>query len=38
MKLEINHRERNQKKTDYMATQQHATKNSTCQGGNPKGN
>ena len=26
MKLEINHRERNEKKTYYMATKQHATK------------
>ena len=26
MKLEINHRERNQKKTHYMETKQHATK------------
>ena len=27
MKLEINHRKRNEKKTDYMETKQHATKN-----------
>ena len=26
MKLEINHRKRNEKKTDYMETEQHATK------------
>ena len=26
MKLEINHRKRNQKKTNYMETKQHATK------------
>ena len=26
MKLEINHRKRNEKKTDYMETKQHATK------------
>ena len=25
MKLEINHRKRNEKKTDYMETKQHAT-------------
>ena len=27
MKLEIDHRKRNEKKTDYMETKQHATKN-----------
>ena len=27
MKLEVNHRKRNEKKTDYMETKQHATKN-----------
>ena len=31
MKLEINHRERNEKKTYYMETKQHATKKTVGQ-------
>ena len=38
MKLEINCRKRNGKKTDYMETEQHATKRPMGQGGNQKGN
>ena len=36
MKLEINLRKRNEKKTDYMETIQHATKKSMGQQGNQK--
>ena len=38
MKLEINHRKRNEKKTDHMETKQHATKKPLGQQGNQKGN
>ena len=38
MKLEINHRKRNEKKTDYMETKQHATKKPMGQWGNQEGN
>ena len=37
MKLEINHR-KNEKKTDYMETKQHATEKPMGQQGNQKGN
>ena len=36
MKLEINHRKRNEKKTDYMETKQHAAKKPMGQQGNQK--
>ena len=38
MTLEINHRKRNEKKTDHMETKQHATKKPLGQQGNQKGN
>ena len=36
MKLEINHRKRNEKKTDYMETKQHAAKKPMGQRGNQR--
>ena len=38
MKLEINHRKRNEKKIYYMETKQHATKKPMGQLGNQEGN
>ena len=38
MKLEINHRKRNEIKNDYMKTKQDATKKTTGHQGNQKGN
>ena len=38
MKLKINHRKRNEKKTDYLATKQHATRKSMGQWRNQEGN
>ena len=38
MKLEIIHRKRNEKKTNYMETKQHATKKQVGQWGNQEGN
>ena len=38
MKLEINHRKINEKKTNYMETKQHATKKPMGRWGNQEGN
>ena len=38
MKLDINHRKRNEKKNDYMETKQHATKKPMGQWWNQRGN